>query len=114
MPHFNAMAAGNPVIATGYSGTQEFMNVENSLPLPYQLRPVFNMPGSYYEPDMTWAEPDLVVLRRHMRRVYEDREYARAIGQRARSHLAEHFGWPERTALLLQSLRELLASGRSR
>ena len=45
-----AMYAGKPVIATGYSGNMDFMTVENSFPIPFELVSVG--PGAEpYDPD---------------------------------------------------------------
>jgi glycosyltransferase involved in cell wall biosynthesis len=57
-----AMAAGNLVIATGYSGNMEFMTEANSWPVRFALTPVSQemcdaVPS--FSPDMVWAEADL-------------------------------------------------------
>ena len=62
LPISDAMSAGKPVIATGYSGNMYYMNNDNSLPVKYSL---VNVPGKMcsliplYTADMVWAEPDL-------------------------------------------------------
>ncbi|HYR28210.1 MAG TPA: glycosyltransferase, partial [Thermoanaerobaculia bacterium] len=48
----DAMAAGRPVIATGYSGNMEFMNAGNSLPVAYTLEPI--------RPREAMLQPDLL------------------------------------------------------
>lgn len=53
-----AMAAGTPVVATGYSGNLEFMNESNASLVPYRLVEVPPAPGPY-RPGALWAEPDL-------------------------------------------------------
>lgn len=61
-----AMAYGRPVVATGFSGNMEFMNSENSLPVPYDLAPVTDgmcRASPLFTPAMTWADirlPDMV------------------------------------------------------
>jgi glycosyltransferase involved in cell wall biosynthesis len=57
---------------------------------------------------MSWAEPDLEALRRHMRHVYSDREHARQIGLRGRDFVLENFNWPRRVAAMMAALREML------
>lgn len=53
-----SMAAGVPVIATGWSGNMDFMHAENSFPVSYQLVPVAE--GEYPDSDgKDWADPDL-------------------------------------------------------
>jgi glycosyltransferase involved in cell wall biosynthesis len=83
----NAMAAGKPVIATGYSGNLSFMDSENSLLVPYELTAVG--PGnSVYPEDGRWAEPDLDVASRHIRWVLDQPGNAATLGERARSSIA--------------------------
>ena len=54
-----SMQLGIPVIATGYSGTEDFCTPETAWRLPYKLIPV--RPGDYVhaEPQHRWADPDL-------------------------------------------------------
>lgn len=61
----DAMACGNPVIATGYSGNMEFMHAGNSFPVDYTMArvpPLMCQLLPLFSPDMEWAEPDI----RHM------------------------------------------------
>lgn len=72
----DAMAAGNPVIATGYSGNMHYMDETNSLPVNFtttrvpremcELVPLFTG-------DMTWADPDPGHLAHCMRRAAKGR-----------------------------------------
>lgn len=53
-----AMAAGKPAIATGWSGNADFMTDANSVPIRSSLRPL--APGDYpFGRGQHWAEPDL-------------------------------------------------------
>lgn len=101
-----AMALGKPVIATGYSGNLEFMSESNSYLVPYELSDV---PSSWwaYAPGATWAEPDVEAAAALMRRVWEQRDEARALGERARHELLERFP-PGRTADFVERRREEL------
>jgi len=77
-----AMYAGKPVIATGYSGNMDFMTSENSLLIPYELVAVG--PGAEpYPPDARWAEPDIHAAAQAMRAVFEDASLAKRIGDAA-------------------------------
>jgi glycosyltransferase involved in cell wall biosynthesis len=92
---FEALIVGNPVIATGYSGLDEFLcgayNVER---VPYFMTPAYvpeTHSNSSFEVaglkikainrnthtgirgDQEWAEPDLGTLKKLMRRAYEER-----------------------------------------
>ena len=78
-----AMALGRPVIATGFSGTVDFMSNANSYLVDYTLTEVG--PGSPpYPPDGRWAEPDLDHAAALMRHVWKNPDEARARGDRAR------------------------------
>jgi glycosyltransferase involved in cell wall biosynthesis len=100
-----AMLLGKPVIATGYSGTLDFMNRENSLLVDYKIveitedRPIYTK-GNF------WAEPSIDHAAALMREVYEHQDEANeralsaqpqiqrllsieAAGQRMRERLAQ-------------------------
>lgn len=65
-----AMAAGTPVVATGYSGNLDFMDDRSALLVPYELVEVG--PGRHYPAHGHWASPDLDVAAQHLRAVRED------------------------------------------
>lgn len=75
-----AMALGKPVIATGYSGNMDFMNMENSYPVPYKLIEIDRDYGNSYSKGNRWAEPDVEEAAGFMRRVFEDRDESASIG----------------------------------
>ena len=78
-----AMVLGRPVIATGFSGTVDFMSNANSYLVDYTMTEVG--PGSPpYPPHGMWAEPDLDHAAALMRHVWENPDEARARGERAR------------------------------
>lgn len=71
-----AMAYGKPVIATGYSGNMDFMDEENSFPVPYVLAPVSALMQrriSLFTQDMRWAEVDVDAMAALMVRVARGR-----------------------------------------
>ncbi|MDM0081956.1 glycosyltransferase family 4 protein [Variovorax sp. J31P179] len=79
-----AMLLGKPVIATGFSGNVDFMDDGNSLLVPFELVKVGkSIPP--YTADLEWAEPSLDDAATYMRRVFDDREWSREIGARARA-----------------------------
>lgn len=91
-----AMAAGRPVITTGYSGNMQFCDPDTTLLVPYELVTVG--PGNDpYPPDAVWAEPDVEVAAAHMRHVVERPDEARCLGERARAHIVQQHS-PERAA----------------
>jgi glycosyltransferase involved in cell wall biosynthesis len=77
-----SMYMGKPVIATRYSGNLDFMSDDNSLLVDYTMIPLRN--GDY--PDwrgQRWADADVGHAAQLMRRVFDDRSFARDIGAKA-------------------------------
>jgi len=74
-----AMGLGVPVIATGYSGNVDFMNDKNSLIVPYELVAVDPSVG-VYPPTTVWADADVTVAADYMRRIVDQPEFAREVG----------------------------------
>ena len=109
-----AMAIGKPVIATGYSGNLDFMNVANSCLVGYRLRPV--TPDDHrYNPEMSgteaigslWAEPDLEHAARWMRLLATDEQLRRRIGERGRQTIQASFTEEAVGRIVLARLRTL-------
>ncbi len=95
-----AMAAGKPVVATGYSGNMEFMKADDSVPIPFRIVPVG--PDPIYPANGTWAEPDVDVAADAMRSLAADRTLAAQLGGRARARVLG--GWtPQRLGGWLRS-----------
>jgi len=84
------MALGKPVIATAYSGNMEFMNEDNSLLVDYSLIPVKE--GDYLDwRNQRWANADVAHAAAHMRRVFDDRRFAEALGRTAQRTILTEF-----------------------
>lgn len=77
-----AMFYGKPTIATAYSANTDFMNVNNSFLVRYELKTLDEDFG-HYKKGNVWAEPDIRHAARLMRRVFENPEKAREIGAKA-------------------------------
>jgi glycosyltransferase involved in cell wall biosynthesis len=75
-----AMYAGKPVIATGYSGNMDFMNSENSFLVDYGMVPV-GVDGGPYPAAASWADPDLEQAAHFMRLVFENSEVREQIAR---------------------------------
>lgn len=81
-----AMALGKPVIGAGYSGNLDFMNENNSLLVNYHLIPL--AADDYLDwRGQHWAAADGDHAAAHMRRLYDDRAFAAALGARGRDTL---------------------------
>ena len=81
-----AMALGRPAIATGYSGTLDFMTPENSYLVDHELVPIGEN-AAPYPPEGEWAQPSVEHAARLMRQVVEHPDEARARGERARADI---------------------------
>lgn len=86
----DAMSAGRPVIATGWSGNMDFMTVTNSYPVPFDLVDIEQTVGPYRRGE-TWAQPRVDEAARLMRHVVHHPEEARDKGIRARQDLDAEF-----------------------
>jgi glycosyltransferase involved in cell wall biosynthesis len=101
-----AMLAGRPVVATGYSGNMVFTHDRNSYLVPF--RPARVGEGCFaYPPGGEWADPDVDAAGRLMRHVYERPDDARRRGDLARAELVATFTI-ERTAAFLASRFEAI------
>jgi len=84
------MALGKPVIGTAYSGNLEFMRENNSLLVDYTMVPVKE--GEYIDwQNQHWAEANVVHAAEHMRRLFDDRAFARALGLAGQKTIREEY-----------------------
>ena len=85
-----AMLLGKPVIATAYSGNMDFMTDDTALLVPWQYTDVGDDAESY-PAKARWAEPDISVASSMMRKLFQDREFGKALGDRAKRDLQSRF-----------------------
>jgi GT2 family glycosyltransferase/glycosyltransferase involved in cell wall biosynthesis len=85
-----AMFLGKPVIATGYSGNTDFMNIGNSYLVSYKLIPIHKDVGPYGKGGM-WAEPNIEHATELMKYVYENKTKAQEIGKIASDDIKKCF-----------------------
>jgi glycosyltransferase involved in cell wall biosynthesis len=113
LPYMDAAAAGNPIIATNFGGSRQFLNESNSYCVDYQPTYVFNMQWSpYYRGDQLWAEPNLVHASALMREAYDNRESAFELGKKARRDMEEKFNLTVITQHLLTQIADVVATKR--
>ncbi len=106
LPLAEAMLLGKPVIATAYSGNMDFMTPDNSLLVDFErVELAREMPP--YPRDGTWAQPSEDHAAELMRRVYENRDEARSLGERARQDLEENLSLRAAGERMARRLREL-------
>jgi len=101
-----AMVAGKPVIATGFSGNLMFMSEENAYLVRHEVVPI---PEGCepYPPGGEWAEPDIEDAARWMRHVYEHPEEALEKGRRAREDLLDRHAPSVRAELIGRRLLQI-------
>lgn len=81
-----AMFLGKPVIATGYSGNMDFMNLNNSYLVKHNLVALKKDFGPYKKENV-WAEPDIQHAGLLMRHVFDNRDEAAEVGRRAQEDI---------------------------
>jgi len=84
-----AMRLGKAAVATAYSGNMDYMNDDNSFPVPYSLRAV-GADEYPYGAGQVWADPDVRAAGAIMARLISEPSLARDVGQRARAYMIEH------------------------
>ena len=110
IPIAEAMSHGKPVISSGYGGSLDFVNNDNSYLINCFETPVSGMIFPNYHGYMNWAEPSIGHLRKLMRHVYQNREEAKAKGTVARQYIVEHFNSEVISQLMLSRLQTIKAS----
>jgi len=83
-----AMYLERPAIATAYGGNLDFMNMNNSLLVRYDLVEL-ERDYSPYEKGSVWAEPDVEHAAKLMRWVYDHPHEARDTGKRASMYVRQ-------------------------
>lgn len=83
LPIAEAMLAGTPTMVTDWSGSRDFCDADNSFPVPYRLIPVQSSHPEFAElQHAQWADPDGTAAAAILRRIYSQRDLARAKAQR--------------------------------
>jgi glycosyltransferase involved in cell wall biosynthesis len=85
-----AMKLRRCVVATGWSGNMDFMNGDNSVPIPFRLIPVKDPQKQYVAPDQSWADADVDAAAQALRRLQADPAQRRRMGARAFEMLTAH------------------------
>ncbi|MGB6065359.1 MAG: glycosyltransferase family 4 protein, partial [Desulfomonilaceae bacterium] len=111
LPIAEAMYLGKPVIATGYSGNMDFMNMENSFPVRFKLLEIDQNIGPFQK-GAHWAEPDVEHAAELMRKVAGDPNLCASVGMRAASKIRTDFSL-ERIGGLVRSRFERIIADNS-
>lgn len=107
-----AMSRGKPVLATGWSGNTDFMNADNSCLVDYELVTIDTNDAQPFGAGQQWAEPNLDHAARLMRRVVEDSDYRKQVGERARHTIQTQFSAKAAGLRYVARLNELGLMGR--
>jgi glycosyltransferase involved in cell wall biosynthesis len=78
-----AMRAGRPVVATGWSGNMDFMRGEGAVALPFDLVPARDPQRTYELPGAVWAEPRVADAAAALRMLADDPARRAAMGEAA-------------------------------
>jgi glycosyltransferase involved in cell wall biosynthesis len=84
-----AMLHGVPAVATGWSGNVDFMTAEDSGLVKYRLVPVDDPQGTYAVKGAHWAEADVGDAAAWLKRLYENPEFRRQLGERGKAAATE-------------------------
>lgn len=107
-PFMEAMAMGLPVIGTRWSAQVDFMNDENSYLLNIdKLCPVDPSMPFFYKGHL-WAEPSIGHLKQLMRKVYEQTDDAKKVGQKARAYIAANYSIEKVAEMMNNRIGELV------
>jgi glycosyltransferase involved in cell wall biosynthesis len=102
-----AMRLGKPGIATDYSGTTDFLDAGNGLPVRYRLVEIADDAGPYAR-GQRWAEPDEEHAAELMRWAVANPEALRRLGRRAGEEMAAEHGVAAVARVLRRRLRRLV------
>ncbi len=82
-----------PAVVTDYSSTREFCNAANSIPVPYTLVDVKKeqIDVDAYKSVKKWAEPDVQAAANALRKLYENPQFRRELGERAKAFIDDYF-----------------------
>jgi len=86
----DAMAIAKPVVATGWSGNMDYMNVSNSFPVRYEMTKLRSAVGPF-DAGSEWAEPSTEHAAELMRFVFEHREQAEQRGGAAQAEIGRRY-----------------------
>ena len=87
-----AMLRGLPVVATGWSGSTDFLSETTGMPIGYDLVPAVDPQHTYDFSETVWAEPNIEEAAQALRRLRADPARARELGNRAAAFAAAAFG----------------------
>lgn len=85
-----SMYLGKPVISTNWSATTEFLNQSNGCPVDFNLVELEKNFGPYTQGQI-WADPSSEHAAELMRKLFEDRKFAKDLGEKAAITIRNQF-----------------------
>jgi glycosyltransferase involved in cell wall biosynthesis len=104
-----AMRAGKPVIATGWSGNVDFMTTANSFLVRHRIVEL-DRDHPPYRKGTHWAQPDVAHAAELMRHVYENRDDAARVARLGQADIERELSF-ERVGALIRNRLELIEAG---
>lgn len=86
---FDAMTFGTQVIATGYSGNQDFMKNSAAISVPFDLIRVTNYAG--VKLNSFWAEPSIEIAAEEIQKLYRNRSSLKETSLLLKKHITDNF-----------------------
>jgi len=110
LPVIEAMACATPVIVSRGGSTDDFVDDAVGITIPARRVALgTSIDGWDLSAPGWWLDPDVDALAAALRRVYEHRDEARALGARAARHAHDAWTWTHSVASLRERLTALLA-----
>lgn len=111
LPIFEALACGIPVITTGYGAPFEVLKDKKGKPYPgvhfLEWTPAdANDPYVYME-GKTWAEPNLIQLKKEMRNVYNNRQVEKAAALKTSVIIRQKYSWVTVCAKIKERIEDI-------
>jgi glycosyltransferase involved in cell wall biosynthesis len=106
LPIAEAMLLEKPVIVTGWSGNLDFNTSENSLIVRHGFKTNEADCGPYKK-GIRWADPDIEHAAKLMRALFEDRTYAKTLGQKGAASIRQLHGMEAVSRTIETRLRKI-------
>jgi glycosyltransferase involved in cell wall biosynthesis len=106
-----AMLVGTPVITTNWSANTEFMNKEVACMVDYALIEIDRDHGLFRK-GYKWADPDIEQAAGYMRKLYDDRVYAKELSDKAKAYIEDKLSMERAVNIVKARVREIYSEKR--
>ncbi len=101
-----AMLLGTPVIATNWSANTEFMNEEIACMTDYEFVTLEKELPPFHA-GCRWADPDVAQAAEYMKKLHEDRAFAKELAQRAKKYMEDKLSMQQAAARIRDRLEQI-------